>query len=91
MSVTGIELRNPDGFEVCCLGTQCTNDNIWIAAPTSLKTPLSITLAVPASCVSQQIYGIRYLWRETPCQFKQAAVYSASDANLPTPPYITIF
>ncbi|CAF1003504.1 unnamed protein product [Adineta ricciae] len=91
-SVTGIELRNGNGFEVCCRGAaNCANDNQWFAAPASLKGGLTITLTVPNSCVSQTIYGFRYLWRETPCLFKQAAVYSATDSNLPSPPYLKIF
>jgi hypothetical protein len=51
-----VELRNPNGFEICCLG--------------------------------KEINGLRYLWRETPCSFKQAAIYSTLDSNLSTPPYI---
>jgi sialate O-acetylesterase len=90
-NVTGIEFRNSEGFEVCCQGTQCTNDNIWLAAPAALKSSLSITLTVPSSCVSRPIYGVRYLWRETPCEFKQAAIYSSTDSNLPSPPYLKVF
>ncbi len=52
---------------------------------------LTITLTIPSTCVGQQLYSLRYLWRETPCLFKQAAIYSGTDANLPSPPYIKIF
>jgi sialate O-acetylesterase len=69
----------------------CIWENTWVFATASLKTSLSITLTVPSSCVSRSIYGIRYLWRETPCQFKQAAVYSATDSNLPSPPFLKVF
>ncbi|CAF3826333.1 unnamed protein product, partial [Adineta steineri] len=34
---------------------------------------------------------VRYLWRETPCEFKLAPVYSLTDPNLPSPPYLKIF
>ncbi len=77
--------------QVCCQGAACSDDNLWVAAPASPKSSLSITLAIPSTCVSQQIYGVRYLWRETPCPFKGAAVYSGTDANLPSPPYIKTF
>jgi len=77
--------------KVCCQGTACLDDSIWVAAPASIKSGLTITLTIPSSCVSAPIYGVRYLWRETPCLFKQAAVYSATDSNLPSPPYIKIF
>ena len=76
---------------MCCQGTKCTDDTLWVAAGISGKTGLTITLAVPSSCTGQQLYGLRYLWRETPCPFKEAALYSSTDANLPSPPYIKIF
>ncbi len=69
----------------------CIWESTWVFATASLKSSLSITLTVPSSCVSKAIYGIRYLWRETPCQFKQAAVYSATDSNLPSPPFLKVF
>ncbi len=55
------------------------------------KSGLTITLTVPAVCAGQPLYGVRYLWRETPCPLKQAAIYSSTDPNLPSPPYIKIF
>jgi sialate O-acetylesterase len=67
------------------------DDDIWIPATISSKSSLTITVTVPSSCVGKQLYGIRYLWRETPCPFKQAAIYSATDSNLPSPPYLKIF
>jgi sialate O-acetylesterase len=88
-------LRNPNGFEVCCLGKQiCTaNETIWVPTPASTiqGAPLTIALSVPPSCVGKPIDGLRYLWRETPCLFKQAAIYSTLDSNLPAPPYIEFF
>jgi len=69
----------------------CIWETTWVFATASFKNSLSITLTVPSSCVSRQIYGIRYLWRETPCQYKQAAVYSATDIHLPSPPFLKVF
>jgi len=90
-----IELRNPNGFEICCLGkSMCApNGTDWVASPASRieGEPLKIALTVPSSCVGKVIDGLRYLWRETPCQFKQAAVYNTLDSNLPAPPYIQFF
>jgi len=108
-AVSGIELRNPAGFEVytfpfqsiqiivcflhqvCCQGANCSNDALWVPSTVSSKSGLTITLTVDSSCVGKQLYGLRYLWRETPCPFKQAAIYSATDSNLPSPPYIKLF
>ena len=90
-AVTDIDLRNSNGFEVCCQGNNCTDDYIWLPSTISDKKGLTITVSVNRSCVGQQLYGIRYLWRETPCPFKQAALYSSTDGNLPSPPYLKLF
>ncbi|CAF3010638.1 unnamed protein product, partial [Rotaria sp. Silwood2] len=60
-------------------------------ATISSKYSLTITLTISSSCVGKQLFGLRYLWRETPCPFKQAALYSYTDPNLPSPPYIKYF
>ncbi len=67
------------------------NDTAWVETAIAGKSDLTITVTVPSSCVGQQLYGIRYLWRETPCPFKQAAIYSGTDSNLPSPPYLKLF
>jgi hypothetical protein len=67
------------------------NDNLWVPSTVSSKNGLTITVAVDSSCVGQQLYGLRYLWHETPCPFKGAALYSGTDGNLPSPPYIKLF
>ncbi|CAF4384016.1 unnamed protein product [Rotaria socialis] len=90
-AVSNIELRNPNGFEVCCQGSHCSNDTLWVPSTVLSKIGLTITLTLDSSCVGKQLYGLRYLWRETPCPFKQAAIYSNTDANLPSPPYIKLF
>ena len=90
-SVADIDLRSRNGFEVCCEGSQCLNESIWIPSTISNKNGLTITVAVNSTCVGKELYGFRYLWRETPCPFKQAALYSSTDANLPAFPYIKVF
>jgi len=61
------------------------HDAVWHSAPASRidGVALSISLAVPSQCVLKPINGLRYLWKETPCLFKQAAVYNSEDSNLP--------
>jgi sialate O-acetylesterase len=80
---------------VCCVEKQVcsSNDTVWIPTPASriVGAALTISLAVPNSCVSKRIDGLRYLWKETPCLFKQAAVYNGEDSDLPAPPYIHYF
>jgi sialate O-acetylesterase len=69
-----VELRNPNGFAVCCFGKElCTsNETLWVATLASSipSAPLTIALTVPSACVGKVINGLRYLWRETPCLFK---------------------
>jgi sialate O-acetylesterase len=81
--------------KVCCSDTQVcsTNDQVWVATPASRieGSSLTISLAVSSSCASKPINALRYLWRETPCLFKQAAVYNSKDSDLPAPPYIHYF
>lgn len=81
--------------KVCCAGVQVCqmNDQAWVATPAAsiAGSPLKISLTVPSSCASKPINALRYLWRETPCLFKQAAVYNGEDSNLPAPPYIHYF
>jgi len=55
------------------------------------NTTRRISLEVPDQCVSQALTGVRYLWKETPCLFKQAAIYNSEDLNLPAPPFIYYF
>ncbi len=90
-AVSNIDLRNSNGFEVCCQGNNCSDDHKWVPANISNKSGLTITITVNSTCVGKQLYGLRYLWRDTPCLFKQAAIYSGTDANLPSPPYIKLF
>ncbi|CAF1481865.1 unnamed protein product [Rotaria magnacalcarata] len=89
--VENIELRNPNGFEVCCQGATCSDDILWVPATISSKNGLTITLTVASQCVALQLIGLRYLWRETPCLFKDAAIYSYTDSNLPSSLFIKYF
>jgi hypothetical protein len=77
-------------LEKKCVLLKGTN---WLVVPASTieGAPLTIGLTVPSPCVGKVINGLRYLWRETPCSFKQAAIYSTLDSNLSTPPYIKFF
>jgi len=90
-AVSDIELRNSNFFEICWQGSACSNDSSWVETPVAGKVGLKVTLTVHSQCVKKPIYGLRYLWRETPCPFKKAAIYSATDPNLPSPPYLKLF
>jgi sialate O-acetylesterase len=78
-------------IQVCCHGRQCLDDYIWVPSTITNKNGLTITITINSTCIGKSLFGIRYLWRETPCLFKQAAIYSATDPNLPSPPYLKVF
>ncbi len=52
--------------QVCCNASQCGDYVRWTGTLVSGKSDLTITLQVPSECVGKQLYGLRYLWRETP-------------------------
>lgn len=90
-AVTGLVKRSSTGFEVCCQGYNCGNNARWVPANITSQSGVTITLRIDNSCVGKSLYGLRYLWRETPCPFKQAALYSSTNTNLPSPPYLKLF
>ena len=76
---------------MCCDATKCGDYVPWTLTPITSHSGLSVTVQVPSECVGKQVLGLRYLWRTTPCPFKQAAIYSGTDSNLPSPPYMKNF
>lgn len=78
-------------FQVCCGGSICARYGRWYTSPIIEKNGLTITISINSSCVHEQVNAIRYLWRETPCDFKKAPIYSGSDPDLPSPPYFKYF
>lgn len=85
-----IDVRSTQGFEVCCSesqDTQCSSqDSTWVAAPIVDHDKQTVTISF-AGCASPYVAAIRYAWAESPCPFKQCAIYSVEN-NLPAPPFI---
>ncbi len=79
-------------FQICCEQKQTCmlNETIWLPTPASYDpiSPITVKLQIPIICLNKSVHAVRYLWRETPCLFKQAAVYSTADSNLPAPPFV---
>ncbi|CAH1793510.1 unnamed protein product [Owenia fusiformis] len=75
-------------FEVCCsldkLRMCSDNDNRWIKA--KLKTTQPSGVIISHLC-SKKVFGVRYAWQESPCGYKDCAVYSVEN-NLPAPPFV---
>lgn len=80
-------------FQVCCSRNNQSvcdgTDSIWSEVPIIKHDNQSVTLSYKQNCSNQWIMGLRYEWRETPCDYKQCAVYSTEN-SLPAPPFITL-
>ena len=48
-----------------------------------------VAMSYKGNCSDQFIVGVRYAWRESPCEFKQCALYSMEN-DLPAPPFIDL-
>ena len=77
--------------KICCVAAECFNDAAWVETKIVDHFNMTVAVAIPPLCSDKKLFGIRYLWRETPCPFKQAALYSGADPNLPSPPYYKQF
>ena len=58
----------------------------WIPAPITDFTTTTVTLELESACDTSAI-TLTYHWEETPCLYKQCAVYGALGIHLPAPPY----
>ncbi|KAJ8400354.1 hypothetical protein AAFF_G00397370 [Aldrovandia affinis] len=73
-------------FEICCTKVQepCGSDSKWLPAPI-MQWGTSYIQVSTAMC-EEVVSGLRYAWRDWPCDFKACPVYSA-DRELPAPPF----
>ncbi|CAG5130232.1 unnamed protein product [Candidula unifasciata] len=76
-----LEVRSTEGFEL-----QCAN-NEWVPAPVIGNDNTTVTVRFNVCPQGEDIKGIRYEWRESPCEFKKCAVYETVN-GLPGPPFI---
>ncbi|XP_036392176.1 sialate O-acetylesterase-like isoform X1 [Megalops cyprinoides] len=74
-------------FEICCtkVKNNCASNEGWVPAPI-MHWGLSYIQVSVAQC-QNIVSGVRYAWRDWPCDFKACPVYSA-DRVLPAPPFI---
>ncbi|OWF44707.1 sialate O-acetylesterase-like [Mizuhopecten yessoensis] len=81
---------NVSNFEVCCSAAHCNqNTGNWKPAPMISHNVASVTLNT-SQCGHVTVAAVRYAWRESPCVFKQCAVYGR-DTDLPAPPFYHSF
>lgn len=77
-------------IQICCSKAQqtCESSSKWVKVPAKRRNDTEVVLH-PAVCPpSEVVSGLRYAWRDWPCDFKACPVYSASSA-LPAPPFIS--
>nr|XP_033773760.1 sialate O-acetylesterase [Geotrypetes seraphini] len=81
-------LVNTTIFEVCCssqLNKVGFNATEWLPTAIISKTPYSVTVSFNGLCKGQ-ITGLRYAWKDWPCEYKNCPIYN-SEALLPAPPF----
>ncbi|XP_060070506.1 sialate O-acetylesterase-like [Ylistrum balloti] len=77
-------------FEVCCAARICDkNFDNWKAATIEAYDISSVTLNT-TQCDQMTVSAVRYAWQESPCAFKQCAVYGR-ETDLPGPPFFHSF
>ncbi|KAG9348531.1 hypothetical protein JZ751_002267 [Albula glossodonta] len=78
--------RSKTIFEICCSKSKksCGPDSQWVPAPI-IKLGQS-SIQVSTVFCEEIASGLRYAWRDWPCEFKACPVYSA-DGELPAPPF----
>lgn len=80
-------------FQLCCSlngGFSCQLSGgkaWWIPTPITASNTTHVELYAGVCGADQNILGLRYAWRLTPCQLKQCAIYSKQNA-LPAPPFV---
>ncbi|XP_046556244.1 sialate O-acetylesterase-like [Haliotis rubra] len=86
--------------QVCCVPRRDISDtrkfcpmtypsNLWKAVPITASDSTSVTINYHNACTSSNPYlgGIRYEWRESPCDMKKCAVYNKLSGS-PAPAFI---
>nr|XP_040032929.1 sialate O-acetylesterase-like [Gasterosteus aculeatus aculeatus] len=78
-----------DVFEICCTEghAPCGPESAWVSAPIMQQGPTTVLLTSDVCPPAEEVSGLRYAWRDWPCDFKACPVYSASGV-LPAPPFI---
>ena len=64
------------------------NNGLWKSAEISQSDKTSVTISWE-KCKETHVYGLRYLWKDAPCEYKKCAIYSVEN-ELPGPPFISV-
>ncbi|XP_063403927.1 sialate O-acetylesterase-like [Mytilus trossulus] len=92
---THLDIRSMEGFEVCCstnnrsVCNKFDNSSQWMPAPIVEYDAFSVRVWYAACADTEHVVGLRYEWRESPCDLFRCAIYSKEN-GLPAPPMITV-
>ncbi|VDI28937.1 sialate O-acetylesterase [Mytilus galloprovincialis] len=92
---THLDIRSMEGFEVCCstnnrsVCNKFDNSSRWMPAPIVEYDAFSVRVWYAACADNEHVVGLRYEWRESPCDLFRCAIYSKEN-GLPAPPMITV-
>ncbi|ELU12232.1 hypothetical protein CAPTEDRAFT_211931 [Capitella teleta] len=83
-----LDVRTAENFEVCCAVDESTfcGSGEWDTTTVVGSTDVTVTLSNPCS-IDDDVTGVRYAWRESPCALELCAVYSEEN-SLPAPPFV---
>ncbi|CAN9511542.1 unnamed protein product [Ophioblennius macclurei] len=78
-----------DIFEICCsrTGAQSDLESCWVPAPTLGWALESVRISTDGCLSGAAVAGLRYAWKDWPCDFKACPIYSHNKV-LPAPPFI---
>ncbi|XP_067827220.1 sialate O-acetylesterase [Heptranchias perlo] len=82
--LTVLEHSN-DIFEVCCSPKWNSSSCKWVSAP--IVNSSFNTLSLSVKDCRQKMMGVRYAWKEWPCELKKCPLYSKG-YKLPAPPFM---
>lgn len=77
-----------DIFEICCseVRAPCGSSSSWVPAPI-IQWGKTIVRVSTTNCLPvNNVAGLRYAWRDWPCDFKACPIYTA-DGVLPAPSF----
>ncbi|CAG5130233.1 unnamed protein product, partial [Candidula unifasciata] len=81
-----LQIKDTEGFEILCVKGVAEE---WIPTSIIAHNTTAVTLFSNVCNPGQQLRGLRYAWRESPCAFKKCAVYETIN-DLPAPPFVAI-
>lgn len=85
-----IQVKSSSGFEVCCTisaTSSCSAVSSWKSTFIVGHDNSTVKLDTSVCLSGTHVAGVRYIWKESPCAFKQCAIYSLT-SSLPAPPFI---